>query len=41
MITEGSPDTPDSQSKYSGLPVRGIRTLSFMYQDSQFYVLGL
>ena len=28
---EKSPDTPDCESKYPGLPVQGIRTLSFMY----------
>ena len=28
---EKSPDTPDCESKYTGLPVQGIRTLSFMY----------
>ena len=28
---EKSPDTPDCESKYPGLPVQGTRTVSFTY----------
>ena len=31
VLTEESPEAPDSQSKYSGLPVQGVWTLSIMY----------
>ena len=36
-----SPNTPDSQSKYSGLPVQVPRTPSPSTPDSQLYVLRL
>ena len=41
MIVHAAKEYCRGESEYPGLGVRSTWTLSFMYLDSQFYVLGL
>ena len=41
VLIRESPEPPDYQSKYPGLPVQVLRTPSPSTPDSQFYYTGL